>query len=258
MQDLTVTVIQSDLAWENREKNVSRFEARLAALGQDCDLIVLPEMFTSGFTMNAAANAEPHNGPTVAWMREMAARTKADLTGSLIIKDGGRFYNRLYWVKPDGNTAWYDKRHLFRMADEHSVYNAGRQNITVELKGWKVRPFICYDLRFPVWSRNRRNEYDAAVYVANWPQRRTEHWRALLLARAIENQCYVIGVNRVGRDGLGVEYSGDSMIADPLGNELVRLRNGEAVHTQRLSRHTLDNFRQKFPAWMDGDGFEIG
>ncbi|MGD9899248.1 MAG: amidohydrolase [Calditrichaceae bacterium] len=257
MQDLNITIIQADLVWEDSAKNISRFDAKIESITESVDLIVLPEMFTTGFSMKARQLAEQADGSSVKWMLKKSAQKKVDLVGSLIINDNGKFFNRLFWAKPDGQLFSYDKRHLFRMADEHKTYSAGNKTLTVDLKGWKIRPFVCYDLRFPVWCRNKNNEYDMAVFIANWPERRSNHWRALLAARAIENQCYVAGVNRVGRDGNGIEYIGDSSIIDPLGNELVHQRLNEMISSVRLSQHSLSGYREKFPAWMDGDSFEI-
>lgn len=258
MQDLVVTIIQTDLAWEDVSKNLSKFEAKFESLTDITDVIILPEMFSTGFTMNAAQLAEFVDGPTIEWMQKQSALLNVDLVGSVIINEEDHFFNRLFWAKPNGELFTYDKRHLFRMAQEHDVYSAGTKNINVDLNGWKIRPQICYDLRFPVWSRNQGgNEYDLLIYIANWPERRIEHWKSLLIARAIENQSYVVGVNRIGKDGHNVSYTGDSMIIDPLGKVLSNLRGREAVYTERLSRTVLDNFREKFPAWMDGDEFQI-
>lgn len=257
MNDLNVTLIQSEIIWENPSRNLAQLQNRFEKLEHATDLVILPEMFSTGFTMNAAAMAEPQDGPTVTWMLKMSAQTKADIIGSVITKSGDKYYNRLFWVKPDGTVNCYDKRHLFRMAGEQEVYDGGSAHLTVQLKDWRIRPFICYDLRFPVWCRNRDKEYDLAVFIANWPERRAAHWKILLQARAIENQCYVIGVNRVGADGLGIQYSGDSMIFDALGNNLVHLRRTATMHTERLSRAALESYREKFPAWIDADNFDI-
>ena len=257
MQDLTVTIVQADLAWENKQANIRHFERLLETAPPQSDLTILPEMFSTAFTMNAAALAEPADGPTVRWLQRMAQKRQTALIASLIVEEDGKYYNRLFFILPEGRLFSYDKRHLFRMAGENEVYSAGRERLTVELKGWKIRPFICYDLRFPVWTRNVNGEYDLAVFIANWPERRAQHWTTLLKARAIENQAYVVGVNRVGQDGLQIEYSGDSLIVDPLGNDLVHLRRQEGIHTKRLSAHTLKSYRQKFPVWMDSDRFEI-
>jgi predicted amidohydrolase len=257
MTDLNVTLIQSEITWENPSKNLAQLQTRFEKLEQATDLVILPEMFSTGFTMNAAAMAEAHDGPSVTWMLKMSAQIRADIVGSVIIKSEDKYYNRLFWVKPDGSMTYYDKRHLFRMAGEHAVYDGGSDHLTVQLKDWRIRPFICYDLRFPAWCRSRNKDYDLAVFIANWPERRAAHWKTLLQARAIENQCYVIGVNRVGTDGLGIQYSGDSMIIDALGYTLAHLRRTAALHTERLSRAALESYREKFPAWMDADAFEI-
>ena len=257
MQDLTVTIVQADLAWENKQANLKHFERLLETASPQTDLTILPEMFSTAFTMNAAALAEPADGPTVRWLQKTAQKRQTALIASLIVEQDGKYYNRLFFVLPEGRFFSYDKRHLFRMAGENEVYSAGSERLTVELKGWKIRPFICYDLRFPVWTRNVNGEYDLAVFIANWPERRAQHWIALLKARAIENQAYVVGVNRVGQDGLQIEYSGDSLVVDPLGNDLVHLRRQEGIHTKRLSAHTLKSYWQKFPVWMDSDRFEI-
>ncbi len=255
--DLAITLIQSHIVWEEPEKNRKLFDAKIRAVTEPTHCIILPEMFTTGFTMKAAQFAEPPEGPTVQWMKEMAARCGCDLAGSLVIKEDEKFFNRLYWVKPDGRCFHYDKRHLFRMAKEDETYSPGHSLLTVEVAGWKVRPLICYDLRFPVWSRNRNHDYDLLIYVANWPERRVSHWRLLLQARAVENQAFVAGVNRIGKDGNGIAHTGDSLVVDPLGKIVLDMRGREATETVRLSRQTLENYRQKFPVWKDSDRFEI-
>ena len=258
MQDLIITIIQTDLVWENKDKNSSHFENRIDSIMDETDLIILPEMFSTGFSMSPAKLAEIMNGPTVQWMQKISANRNADLVGSVIIKEKNNYLNRLIWVKPSGALLTYDKRHLFRMGNEQDVYSSGNKLITVELNGWKIRPLICYDLRFPVWSRNAGGDvYDLLIYVANWPDKRTHHWKSLLTARAIENQAYLAGVNRIGSDGNNVSYCGDSMIVDPLGKTLALLRNRDTIHTERLSGRILTNYREKFPAWKDGDRFEI-
>jgi predicted amidohydrolase len=238
MPDLKTTIIQTELAWEDIESNLAAFDDKINAIEDDTHLIVLPEMFTTGFSMNPADLAQNMKGSSVKWMREKSRQKNADIVGSIIVNDNGKFFNRLIWAKPQGEIFTYDKRHLFRMAGEEKVYSAGRQNITVELRGWKIRPFICYDLRFP---------------VANWPERRSGHWKLLLQARAVENQCYVIGVNRVGIDGNGHHYSGDSSIIDPLGNIIFHKKNATITYTVDLSYETLQNARESFPVWMDAD-----
>jgi len=253
MRDLKVTLIQTSLFWENIEKNISLFDEKIDGINDKTDLIVLPEMFTTGFSMNAEKLAQDMKGASVEWLIKKATGRQTDITGSVIIRENGRYFNRLLWAKPDGTLLYYDKRHLFRMTGENKVYSGGDSNITVELKGWRIRPFICYDLRFPVWTRNLNNSYDVAVFIANWPQKRSYHWKTLLLARAIENQCYVIGVNRVGEDGNGYYHSGDSSVIDPAGNILFRKQDEESVYTASLSYPVLQEYRGSFPAWMDAD-----
>lgn len=253
MQDLKVTLIQSELAWEDIDSNLAGFNSRIDAIEEDTHLIVLPEMFSTGFTMNAAELAQDMKGSAVKWIKEKSSEKNVDMVGSIITDDGGKFFNRLVWAKPDGEIFTYDKKHLFRMAGEEKVYSAGGKNITVELNGWRIRPFICYDLRFPVWTRNIANQFDAAIFIANWPERRSAHWKALLQARAIENQCYVIGVNRVGTDGNGLSYSGDSSIIDPWGTVIYQKSNQTCIYTGELSYETLQKSRETFPVWMDAD-----
>lgn len=253
MQNLKVTLIQTELIWEEIESNLAGFDAKIDAVKDDTHLIVLPEMFTTGFSMNAANLAQDMQGPSVKWLREKSRQKNVDIVGSIIAEDNGKFFNRLIWAKPAGEILTYDKKHLFRMAGEEKVYSAGHKNITVELRDWKIRPFICYDLRFPVWTRNIANQYDAAVFIANWPERRSWHWKLLLQARAIENQCYVIGVNRVGTDGNGHPYSGDSSVIDPWGNILFQKQNQSCTHTAELPYDVLQKARESFPVWMDAD-----
>jgi omega-amidase len=255
MQDLKVTIIQSDLVWEDIESNLNNFSEKLDQIANDTDLIILPEMFTTAFTMNAEKLAETDNGRTLKWMIDKAKAKDADLIGSVIIGEDTKYYNRLYWVKPDGTFFKYDKRHLFRMAGEHNIYSPGWQKIVSKIKGWRVFPLVCYDLRFPVWSRG--SDYDVIVYVANWPEKRSSHWRLLLQARAIENQAYVIGVNRVGTDGLNINYRGDSSIINPLGKIIKEGSEVEFIHTEALSWDRLERYREKFPVWMDADVFKI-
>ena len=257
MQDLKVTLIQTFLFWENIESNLSLFDEKIDGIRDETDLIVLPEMFTTGFSMNAEKLAQDMGGISVKWLREKSRSRQTDVTGSMIIRENGKYFNRLLWAKPDGTLSYYDKRHLFRMTGEEKVYSAGDKNITVELKGWRIRPFICYDLRFPCWTRNLNNSYDVAVFIANWPEKRTSHWKTLLPARAIENQCYVIGVNRVGEDGNGYYHSGDSSVIDPAGNIIFRKQDEESVYTASLSYQVLQEYRKSFPVWMDADGCSL-
>ncbi len=253
MQNLKVTLIQTELIWEDIESNIDRFDALIDAIEDITHLIVLPEMFTTGFSMNAANLAQDMKESSVEWLRDKSRNKNVDIVGSIIAKEDGQFFNRLIWTKPEGKIFTYDKRHLFRMAGEEKVYSAGNKNITVELHGWKIRPFICYDLRFPIWTRNISKQYDAALFIANWPERRSLHWNILLQARAIENQCYTIGVNRVGIDGNDHPYSGDTSIIDPWGKILFQKSNQECTHTAELSYDTLQKAREAFPFWMDAD-----
>ncbi len=256
MQDLNITIIQSNLIWEDIESNISVFDEKIDSIGKKTDIIVLPEMFTTGFSMNAKNLAQEMDGISVAWLKDKSRSKEVDITGSMIIKEDGKYFNRLLWAKPDGTLLHYDKKHLFRMTGEEKVYSEGEEKLTVELNGWKIRPFICYDLRFPCWTRNFNKAYDVAVFIANWPEARSYHWEILLLARAIENQCYIIGVNRVGKDGNGYNYIGSSSVIDPAGNILFRKQNKEFIHTAKLSYSVLQEYRKSFPAWMDADSNE--
>jgi len=256
ISDLHVTLIQSALHWENRESNLEMFTEKINSIREETDLIVIPEMFTTGFSMNTAKAAETMNGAAVNWMKEMAAKRNAVICGSLMMKDGEQFFNRLIWMRPDGSFSYYDKRHLFGLGDEHKHFTAGAKRILVELKGWKILPLVCYDQRFPVWSRNT-DQYDVLFYVANWPERRVQAWKTLLEARAIENQCYTIGVNRVGKDGGGIHHTGDSSVVDPRGEILWRETGRECIHTCTLSHHHLHHTRESLPFLKDADKFEI-
>ena len=254
MPDLKVTLIQADLAWEDIDANLAAFEKRIDALADDTHLIVLPEMFTTGFSMNAPALAEDMQGRTASWLKDMARRRGADVVGGSMIREGDRYVNRLLWAAPDGALQWYDKRHLLGVAGEDRAYSRGWEKLTVSLQGWRIRPFICYDLRFPIWLRNlERPPYDLALVIANWPSVRAHHWRMLLPARAIENQCFVVGVNRIGSDGNGLAYCGDSAVIDPLGNILFQKRDVPAVHTATLSYASLAEYRRTFPVLDDAD-----
>jgi omega-amidase len=261
MPEFTVSLVQTDLHWHDPAANRAALAQQLeTALDQPglTDLIVLPEMFTTGFSMDAAAQAEPADGPTLAWLREQAARYNAVVTGSVMLTEGGRYYNRLLWVRPDGSYSQYDKRHLFRMAGEHEVYAAGTAPLVEEWRGWRIRPLVCYDLRFPVWSRNASAEpYDILLYVANWPHTRVHAWQTLLQARAIENLAYVAGVNRIGTDGLSNFYSGHSVLLDMRGEYLAQAGSLPTVLTRRLLRHPLQAVREQLSALTDADEFEL-
>ncbi|MGB0734025.1 MAG: amidohydrolase [Pontibacterium sp.] len=257
MQDLKVTLVQADLVWQNAQANLAKFDALLSSLAGKTDLIVLPEMFNSGFSMQPELTSEPENGPTTEWLKAQAAKLGAAICGSIACNTGEGYSNRLLFVCPDGTAHHYDKRHLFRMGKEHEHYLPGQVRTVIEYKGWRILPQICYDLRFPVWSRNH-NDYDVVLYVANWPAPRRNPWRTLLQARAIENQCYAIGVNRVGEDGNGLAYSGDSLLVDYLGDIQVDYAPSQAfIETAQLDATKLQAFREKFPAWMDADQFTV-
>jgi predicted amidohydrolase len=257
---LTVSLVQADLHWHDSVANRARFDRLLSPLAGHTDLIVLPEMFSTGFTMEPEKVAEPVDGPTTQWLRERAKALNAVITGSIVTSDAGRYWNRLIWMRPDGSFDYYDKRHLFRMAGEHQHYADGKRRAIVELGGWKICPLVCYDLRFPAWSRNRigtEGAYDALIYVANWPERRRYAWQTLLRARAIENLSFCVGVNRVGKDGKDIEYSGDSTALDFMGRELIPDMKGESVSTVTLDKDALMNYRERFPAYLDADDFDL-
>lgn len=260
---LRLAVLQADLHWQDALANRAAFDARLAALAPGTiDLVILPEMFSTGFSMQPGELAEPPGGPTARWLLDWSRRLGAALAGSVMTRDGARCVNRLCFATPDGGLRHYDKRHLFRMADEHLRYGQGETRIITRCRGWRVLPQVCYDLRFPVWSRNRVPEaggceYDLALYVANWPSPRRYAWRTLLRARAIENLAFVVGVNRVGTDGNGFHYAGDSAALDPLGQPLVELGEQAQVVTVTLSAERLRAHRERFPAWRDADDFRL-
>lgn len=234
------------------------FSKHFDSIHEETDIIVLPEMFSTGFTMNTAA-AETMNGETVEWLKLETKRKKCVITGSLLIGDGGKYFNRLFWVKPDGNFLTYDKRHLFRLSGEEKVFTAGSKKLIVELNGWKICPLVCYDLRFPVWSRRTtKDDYDVLIYAANWPQKRIAAWNQLLPTRAIENQSYVIGVNRWGRDGNNAEHPGYSAALDFTGKKLNVNESGEFIETVSLSHSAMDQFRKQFPFHLDADEFKLG
>ena len=254
--DIELALIQTSLAWQDPAANREHFQ-KLLEQARGADLVILPEMFSTGFSMESAALAEPENGPTTHWLREQAQRIHAVICGSLIIQAAdGSYRNRLLWARPDGSLAHYDKRHLFRMAGEHKHYRAGDEQVVLELKGWRVRPLICYDLRFPVWSRDAGGT-DLLLYTANWPGARRHHWNRLLPARAIENLCYVAAVNRVGEDGKGHAYTGDSQVLDFQGEALMAAGEGDGVFRARLSSEVLAAYRERFPAHLDADAFTL-
>lgn len=259
MGRLHCTLLQADLFWEDKEKNLRQWEQMLQAKKPQ-ELVILPEMFNTGFSMRPEALAETMEGETVQWMRSVASRHRIILAGSLIIREGEKYYNRLIWMQPNGAFATYDKRHRFALAGEDQLFAAGEHRLITQANGWRILWQICYDLRFPVWSRQQsleQPEYDLLVYVANWPDKRSHAWRSLLAARAIENQCYVIGVNRVGIDGNGMEHVGDSMVVDPLGQVLVHLTGTSGMETIVLEKEKLEDIRSRLPFWKDADDFSI-
>lgn len=258
MNDLRITLIQQSLFWEDKEKNLSLFEEKIDSISEKTDLIVLPEMFSTGFTMNAAELAEGMDGPTVSRMRKIAQRKNCVITGSFIAEENGMFYNRLIWMRPDGFD-YYDKRHLFTYAKENQTYRPGKKKLIVTLNGWRILPLICYDLRFPVWSRrSKKEDYDLLLYIANWPEKRSFAWKQLLIARAIENQSYVVGLNRQGNDGNNIYHSGDSVLLDYTGKQISDpTLNGEFIQTIIIYKEALSDFRKHFAFFEDGDDFEL-
>lgn len=255
--NLNIALIQTDLVWENPEQNRIKLSLKMDRLDRPVDLIVLPEMFTSGFTMHPAMVAETMTGDTIAWLKTMAAKTQSAITGSMVIKEETHYYNRMVFVYPDGNIVHYDKRHTFTFAGEDKVYASGTKKIIIDYKGWKICPLVCYDLRFPVWSRNTEN-YEMLVYVASWPTSRMLAWDTLLRARAIENMSYCVGVNRTGTDGNNLEYSGHSAVYDMLGERIDRIsENVEAVEIITLKKEDLIDARAKFNFLADQDRFSI-
>jgi predicted amidohydrolase len=260
--ELKITILQSRIHWQDVQANLDGFTTRLEQLSGQTDLIVLPEMFQTGFSMQSQHLAETMDGKTVRWMAVTAEKYQAAVMGSLMIREGAAVFNRLIWMLPNGQVSWYDKRHLFRMASEHEHYHAGSKRLIIAYKGWNICPLICYDLRFPVWSRNRfidgQFDYDCLIYVANWPEKRSHAWKSLLVARAIENQCYVVGVNRIGADGNQVQYSGDSAVLDFQGERISKTeRFGDRMETIVLRKDALDAYRSSFPVFMDADRFQI-
>lgn len=262
MSNLRITIVQSHLHWEDATANRAMFAEKLNQIS-DTHIILLPETFTTGFSMHPHKLAEHTNGKTTGWMKQIAAEKKAVIAGSALVEDAGKYYNRLLWVQPGGKVLKYDKRHLFSLTGEEKVMTPGAERLIVQHNEWKICPLICYDLRFPTWSRNRLMQngealYDVLVYVANWPERRSYAWKQLLVARAIENQCYVVGVNRVGNDGNDIYHSGDSLVIDPLGQVLFHAADKEVVHTLSLDLNLLKSVRTQFSFLKDADDFETG
>lgn len=258
---LNISVIQTALVWEDIDANLAMLEEKIWSIGTNVDIIVLPEMFSTGFSMNAKVLAEPMNSKTFKWMKFNSAQTKAVILGSYIVREGSDFFNRLVWMQPDGKYEYYDKRHTFTLTGESNVYKAGQKKLIVEWKGWKICPLICYDLRFPVWCRNRvannEFEYDLLIVVANWPASRNEAWETLLKARAVENSSFCLGVNIVGTDGRGFNYVGNSSLYNPLVQARLHMHQLNEVNTLTLDKIELESYRVKFPFLEDGDAFEI-
>lgn len=263
MNKLQVSTIQTDIYWQDVDANLAMLEEKIWQIDSATDLIVLPEMFNTGFSMNAEKLAEPPNFKTFLWLKQMAKQFDAAICGSYIVKEEGKYYNRLCFVEPNGDNDFYNKRHLFRMGDEHLTYTQGKKRLIYQYKGWKVMPQVCYDLRFPVWSKNRylqeedQLEYDLLIFVANWPAPRSSVWDALLKARALENQCYAIGVNRTGSDGEGVNYNGQTTIYDFKGSQLIEPSDEQGIESATLVLDDLQAFRKKFPVYLDWDKFNI-
>jgi omega-amidase len=288
MSTLTITTIQANLHWEDKAANLQMFEEKIRNIKEKAEVVVLPEMFSTGFSMQTEKLAEKMDGPSVTWMKKLSAEKRIILTGSLIIEEERHFYNRLIWMLPNGQYGFYDKRHLFAHGTEDQYFTPGNKRLIASVKGWKVNLLVCYDLRFPVWSRQQQSvtsttpggeaeasdpsipqpgsgqaslntepEYDLLIYVANWPERRNHAWKTLLQARAIENQCYVAGVNRVGNDGNSLQYSGDSMVVDALGTVLYTKPYEEDVFTITLQKEPLEETRNKLPFLKDADRFII-
>lgn len=259
---LHITLIQTSLFWEDKPANLDMLEKKIMSIQDKTEIVILPEMFSTGFSMNPSGLSETMEEETIAWMKKVAREKKIILTGSMIARDNEEFFNRLIWMLPTGDFGTYDKRHLFGYANEDQFYRPGERRFIASVKGWKINLLICYDLRFPVWSRQSpaikpTAEYDAIIYVANWPEKRNHAWKTLLQARAIENQCYVIGVNRVGNDGNGIYHSGDSMVVDPLGEVLYTKAHEEDIFTIELDKKHLDEIRAKLPFLKDADDFLI-
>jgi predicted amidohydrolase len=266
MSTLTITTIQTNLHWEDKTTNLKMLQEKINSIKEKTEIVVLPEMFTTGFSMKPAQLAEMMDGETVQWMRKIATTQKIILTGSVIIEEEGNYFNRLIWMLPNGQCGHYDKRHLFAYAEEDKHYTAGIKRLIASAKGWKINLLVCYDLRFPVWARQRsfnpakgnsQPEYDLLIYVANWPEKRIQAWKTLLQARAIENQCYVVGVNRTGKDANDIQYSGESMIIDPMGEVLYTKKDEEDIFTITLDKTHLQIVRDKLPFLRDADNFQI-
>ena len=262
MQNLKISIIQSDLAWEDKQTNLANFEKEISLLTNKQDLIVLPEMFNTAFSMKPEVFAENPESDTHQWMHKMSKQSNAAIAGSFMVKENGQYFNRFIIIQPDGSFQKYDKRHLFRMGGEHNHFSAGTDELIFELKGWRIKALICYDLRFPVFSKNNftknNYDYDAIIYVANWPKVRNHIWETLLRARALENQAYVVAVNRIGKDGNGLDHAGSSCIIDSKGEYIIKPQQSTAhTTTANISYDELQEFRNKFTVGMDWDEFSL-
>ena len=254
-QILNIAALQTTLIWENPEANRALLQDKIKLVNEETDVLFLPEMFTSGFTMNASLVAESMKGDSIEWLKNLASEKNMAIGGSLVIVENGNFYNRFVFVTPNGSVEYYDKRHTFTLAGEHEVYASGEKKLIINYKDWKICPQICYDLRFPVWARNVE-DYDVLVYVANWPKKRIKAWDILLQARAIENMSYCIGVNRIALDGNGYEYTGHSAVYNPLGEELIHTKSDETIYAT-LHKNEIDTYRNGLKFLNDRDQFTV-
>lgn len=258
MDSIRISIVQTDIVWENKQENLRLLHEKLQSLRGTTEVVVLPEMFSTGFSMQSEALAEANSGETITTLKQWASQFQLAICGSYIATDNGQFYNRAFFLAPEGEDFYYDKRHLFRMGRESDYFTAGNKRLVISYRGWNICLLVCYDLRFPVWSRNVNNEYDLLIYVANWPASRRLVWDTLLRARALENQCYVCGVNRTGTDGYHLEYDGGSKVYSAFGQEIVSLPDGqEGTATATLMRNSLNQFRERFPVWKDADEFHL-
>jgi len=261
MSSITVTLIQSDIFWEDKKVNLEMFQRKIESIKGKTEIVILPEMFNTGFSMKPQVFAEKMDGEAVSWMKRISTDKKIILTGSVMIEENGKYFNRLIWMLPNGEYGVYDKRHLFAYAYENEHYSAGNKKLIASVKGWKINLQICYDLRFPVWARqpagDLENQYDLLINVANWPEKRIVAWKTLLRARAIENQCFVIGVNRVGEDEQKISYNGGTTIIDPLGEIIYQKNNEEDIFTYTLQKEKIAEARARLPFWKDADNFII-
>ena len=258
MHPLKISIVQTDIAWENKQENLRMLREKLHALRGTTEIVVLPEMFSTGFTMKSRELAEPVSGITVRILKELAADFQLALCGSFICSERSNYYNRAFFITPEGEEFYYDKRHLFRMGNDAEFFSSGINKLIISYRGWNICLLVCYDLRFPVWSRNVNNEYDLLIYVASWPQARRLAWDTLLCARALENMCYVCGVNRIGVDGNKLIYNGGSVVFSAKGEVLASVPDGEeGIETVSLSLISLQQLRDKFPVWKDADAFRL-